>query len=52
MRKRQKATRNDITGQPIRTTWNSNEYRDNYDRIFGNGKAKEIQKPKRNAEGD
>lgn len=39
-------TKNDVTGDPIKTKSQNQQYRDNYDRIFG--KAKKDDKDTRN----
>jgi len=41
------ATKNDVTGDSIKTKTNSKKYRDNWDRIFGNKK-----KEKKDERGD
>ena len=37
------ATRNDVTGQEIKSRGNSQQYKDNWDAIFGKKKAEEVQ---------
>lgn len=46
------ATRNDITGDELKSKTNSDSYRDNYDRIFGNKRRKDIEQSTQTATGE